>query len=63
MEYYDVPRGRVLWNGEKQKFLVYGPMALMQDEKIQNKVTEAFGLLDLEIEFLSDRHYEPVACK
>lgn len=56
-QYYDIPRGRVLYDKERRLFMVYGPTLLKTDVKFQAAVRSAFSLPDKGVSFGSDTHY------
>ncbi len=55
-EYFDFPRGRVLYDATKASYLIYTTKALLLRE-IKEKIMQAFGLTDCPVKWAIDEHY------
>lgn len=55
-DYQDIPRGRVLYQVRKQRFLVYLDKALMSKE-IKSTIAEYFGFTPQQADWKRDLHY------
>jgi|LULR01.1.fsa_nt_gb hypothetical protein len=55
-DYQDIPRGRVLYQVRKQRFLVYLDKALMSKE-IKSAIAEYFGFTPQQADWKRDLHY------
>lgn len=55
-EYFDVPRGRVLWRRDDATAIVYMDRTLFNDD-IKVKIANFFDLATSKIEWMSDPHY------
>ena len=58
-EYYEVPRGRVLYNVSRGEFWLFAPQSLQHRRPIIDRIIRRFGLPPERIILKSDRHYEP----
>lgn len=57
-EYTDHPRGRVLYDEERDRFICYGSRRFVASAKERQLVTEAFRLPLDGTDFVPDLHYE-----
>ena len=55
-EYYEVPRGRVLWDSNQDRAIVYLDASLFKDD-IKAKITQFFNLKNEEVVWRTDPHY------
>jgi hypothetical protein len=55
-EYFEVPRGRVLYNRKKGQPIVYMDKVLF-DDQMKQLITEFFSLQDVNILWRTDLHY------
>ena len=55
-EYEEVPRGRVIFDGNSQRFKVYVPSDLV-NTIIKNNIISGFGLPVAKVDFIGDSHY------
>lgn len=60
-EYFDIPRGRVLYNTKDDMYHIITSTALANDQKKINKVMRAFSLPIRNTKAITDPHYEDVA--
>jgi hypothetical protein len=58
-EYFDVPRGRVLYRESEARFDVFMPKRFWKDRRVTAAVRRAFGLKASEVRLCADEHYEP----
>lgn len=56
LEYFSVPRGRVVFNQDERRFTVYLDKVLMTPD-IQEQIRVAFSLPEAETRFERDAHY------
>lgn len=56
-EYDYYPRGRILFNTKRHKFLVIGDKKITEDPEVKSKLLEHYGLPSF-TEFESDEHYQ-----
>jgi len=57
-EYEDIPRGRVVYNVSKNKFVIYCNENILQDEILKRLILEKFQLLNEKSVFQKDEHYK-----
>tara|TARA_B100000315_G_C14590513_1_gene595498 strand:+ start:1503 stop:1919 length:417 start_codon:yes stop_codon:yes gene_type:complete len=57
-EYFDIPRGRVVYNKLTKKFIVYATSSLLKDDSFKRKVRKEFRLPSANTEWKTDTHYE-----
>jgi hypothetical protein len=57
-EYEDIPRGRVVYNVSKNKFVIYCNENIPQDETLKRLILEKFQLLNEKSVFQEDEHYK-----
>lgn len=57
-EYTDHPRGRVIYDEERDRFVCYGSRRFVASAKERQLVTDAFRLPRENTDFISDLHYE-----
>jgi len=57
-EYEDIPRGRVVYNVSKNKFVIYCNENILQDEILKRLILEKFQLLNEKSVFQEDEHYK-----
>ena len=57
-EYEDIPRGRIVMDIKKEKFIVYGSGKLIEDNQFQKAIIEEFSLPKEQTVFKQDFHYE-----
>lgn len=55
-EYFDVPRGRVLWNSAQHQAIVYMDAKLF-DAAIKARIADFFDLTTSEVVWRTDPHY------
>lgn len=55
-EYYEVPRGRVLWDNNQSRAIVYLDARLLKAD-IKAKITQFFDLINEEVVWRTDPHY------
>ncbi|MDV6327056.1 hypothetical protein Q5L94_03240 [Idiomarina sp. Sol25] len=55
-DYQDIPRGRVLYQLRKQRFIVYLDKALISKE-VKSAIAEYFGFTPHQADWKSDLHY------
>ena len=55
-EYYEVPRGRVLWDSNQSSAIIYLDARLLNDD-IKAKITQFFDLKNEEVVWRTDPHY------
>ena len=58
LKYDQVPRGRVFFNKENNKFHVYGPASYLGDKEIQRKIVSQFNLCAEDTVFEPNPDYE-----
>jgi hypothetical protein len=59
LEYFDIPRGRVLHRPAEGVFDVFLPSRLLRDRRVVAAIARAFGLPTGSIRLRTDEHYEP----
>ena len=59
-EYDQVPRGRVVYDKEEDRYLVYGSERFIQDEARKDLVCSIFHLVPNKTSFKADEHYRPI---
>lgn len=57
-EYFDLPRGRVIYNVKEDLFMVYMPSLLSKNEEVLSQIVEMFNLPRQKISIRFDTHYE-----
>ena len=57
-EYEDIPRGRIVMDTKKEKFIVYGSSKLIEDNQFKTTVIAEFSLPKEQTVFKQDFHYE-----
>ena len=57
-EYYEIPRGRILYNKKKGVFYLYMPSKLMEDENLVGKILSIFKIPMSKVVLMQDMHYE-----
>ena len=57
-DYTSKPRGRVIYNDNKEKFFVYLPSTLIKDRSVINKVLKTFNVPTSKALLKTDDHYE-----
>ncbi len=57
-EYEDIPRGRIVMDIKKEKFIVYGSRKLIEDNQFNKAIIGEFSLPKEQTVFKQDFHYE-----
>lgn len=58
-EYDQVPRGRVVYDNEEDRYLVYGSERFVQDEAQKALVCSIFHLVPTKTSFKAEKPYDP----
>lgn len=61
IEYYDFPRGRIVYDTKNGKYIIYIDKCIRTVAKIR-KIKEIFGILDKRCEIQGDFHYVCKKC-
>ena len=56
-EYSMHVRGRVIYDQEEKKFLVYADKRILRSEKRKKEIRKAFNIGPINVVFLEDEHY------
>ncbi len=57
-EYEDIPRGRVVFDVTKERYIVYANREIITSVKKQTLILDAFKLADTKLDFIVDEHYK-----
>lgn len=57
-EYSMFPRGRILYNNNKQCFYVYADRSILKDKMMLENIKKEFNLPNYNVEYKSDEHYK-----
>ena len=58
LEYDDIPRGRVIFDTRKNKFVILSSKKVLNDKNLVKKVCEFFNLSKDNVKLRWDEHYE-----
>jgi len=58
-EYWQIPRGRVVYRDPKREYVVFMPTMLLKDRGLLVGISKAFGLGASRVCALGDLHYDP----
>ena len=58
-EYYEVPRGRILYDGGRGEFWLFAPQSLQRRRPTIDRIIRRYGLPPAKVRLKSDLHYEP----
>jgi len=56
-EYEDIPRGRIIYNIEKNQFIVYCNENILKEKSLQKLILEKFQIFNENVIFKEDEHY------
>lgn len=60
-DYTSIPRGRVIYDVNKDKYLVFAPAEIRNDRKILTKIFREFSLPMKKVAVVDDPHYETMS--
>ena len=58
-EYYDIPRGRVLYVADRDEYWLFAPAVLHTRVTVIGRIIRRFGLPPEKVHLKTDTHYEP----